>query len=150
ARVLEYGRGLQESLEVRLYQAVQVEIRRLPDGYGQRVVGVVEEVLNDRDMLVLVIHDLVDQLRAQAGQLVQPCRTGPPGSQEGRGRHRHGGGARRPGQEGTPRRDGLIALGRSRNTRPLDLLVRLRSQWSHSDSPSLREAIQRKTHPRRR
>ena len=48
-----------------------VEIRRLPDRNGQRVVGVVEQVLNDRDVLVLVLHDLVDQLGVQSGKLAR-------------------------------------------------------------------------------
>src|SRR5262249_14118001 len=112
-RVLEHGRRLEEGLQVRLPQSTQVKIRWPPDGDGQGVVRIVEEVLDDRDVLRLVIPDLVDQHRAQSGQPPRP-RPSPslPGSHQGHRRHGQGRKARRTGQDGTPCRCGLIARGR--------------------------------------
>ena len=80
ARVLERGRRLQKGLKVRLFQSGEVEIRRRPDGNWEWIVGVVEETLNDRDVLVFVTLDLLDQLRVQACQLFGTPRRGPSSS----------------------------------------------------------------------
>ena len=68
AGVFKRGRRLQEGLKVRLFQPGHVQIRRLPNRDREWIIGVVKEVLNDRDVLVLVTLDLLDQLRIQPRQ----------------------------------------------------------------------------------
>ena len=82
--------AVQEGLQVRLRESRHVKIRWLPDRDGQWIARVVEEVLKDRDVLSLVVQDLVNQLRVQSSQLVRIFRLGLVGSHQGQGRQCQG------------------------------------------------------------